>query len=333
MNDRPMTDEPTPKVVMARPADAEADRRCPQRMAALPHGHIAWREAGADTGLPAVVFLHGIGSGSGSWLDLLQRVGRSRRALAWDAPGYGESGPLPVPRPLAADYALVLGQWLQAAGVRELVLVGHSLGALVAAAWAAQHRGPAQPRLHNMVLASPARGYGSAEPAQREAKYRERVDSIERLGPAGLAQARAAALCAPGAPAQALATVRAHMARVSLPGYGQAAHMLAHDDLLPLVQRRQPTALGVRVTCGLLDTITPPAACEALAQAAGLPYVPLPGLGHACYVEDPAAFEAALADSLAVADGLARASSPSAPAEPSPASDTALSPVAPDHRP
>lgn len=266
----------------------------PMHSATMPHGRLEWRESGAGGPLPALVLLHGIGSGAGSWHAQLEAFGSSRRVLAWDAPGYGASAPLATDTPLARDYAAALDQWLDAAGVRDLVLVGHSLGALVAAAWAARPSA----RLHALVLASPARGYGRAEPAVRAAKYRERVDAIGHLGPEGLAAMRAASLCAPAAPASALATVRASMARVTPRGYAQAAHLLAHDDLAAHLAGVDRSRMPVAVLCGALDAVTPPAACAALAREAGVAFRELAGLAHACYVEDPAAFNAALAAAI-----------------------------------
>lgn len=254
----------------------------------LAHGTLAWREAGTGTPL---VLLHGIGSGSGSWSAQLEALAATHRVLAWDAPGYGESAPLANPRPLGTDYAQVLAAWLAALQIGELALVGHSLGAIVAAAWAA--RPTAQ--LHALVLASPARGYASAAPDVRAAKWRERIELVERLGAAGMAEQRAAGLCAPDAPAAVVEQVRRNMARVTPGGYIQAAHLLAHDDLLAHAHHNQARAT---VLCGELDKVTPPAACRALAHEIGAPYRELAGVAHACYVEDPAQFNAALQGAL-----------------------------------
>ena len=74
--------------------------------------------------------------------------------------------------------------------------------------------------------------------------------------------------------------------------YIQAVRMLAQGDLLALAPRiAQPTL----VTSGTADLVTPEASCRRIAAA--LPhgdYVPLLGLGHASYVENPGAFESAL---------------------------------------
>ena len=255
---------------------------------ALMHGDLAWREAGR--GLP-LVLLHGIGSGSGSWGAQMSALSASFRVVAWDAPGYGDSAPLAETKPLARDYALVLSEFLARLGIDELVLVGHSLGAIVAAAWAAEPSAT----LHALVLVSPARGYGLAPVAQREAKLRERIDLVERLGIAGLAAQRSAGLCAPGAPAAAVEQVRLNMARATAGGYSQAAHMLADDDLLSHLRR---VKVPVAVLCGELDTVTPPSACEQVANDIAAPFALLHGVAHACYVEDAAQFNAALLASL-----------------------------------
>lgn len=248
------------------------------------HGALTWREAGSG---PAIVLLHGIGAGAASFEGQLAGFSSSHRVIAWDAPGYGESAALQNPRPMALDYAKALDELLSHLGVGDLVLVGHSLGALMGTAWAASTSG----RLRALVLAAPARGYGDAAAELRDAKWQERIDLVQRLGVEGLAAQRSAGLCAPHASPQAIETVRRNMARITPGGYAQAAHMLAHDELLPSLRKVQAP---VHVLCGELDTVTPPAACRAVAEAVGASYTALLGVAHACYVEDAGQFNAAL---------------------------------------
>ncbi|MFN0164409.1 MAG: alpha/beta fold hydrolase [Burkholderiales bacterium] len=256
-------------------------------------GTVAWREAGTG---PPLVLLHGIGSGSGSWQGQLDQLSGRFRVLAWDAPGYGGSSPLERPEPLAADYAAVVHAWLAAVGVVMPIVVGHSLGAMVAAAWAARPDAGAR----GLLLASPARGYGKAAPDVRAAKYRERLDLLERLGIEGIARERSAGLCAPGAPQATVARIAAVMARASAGGYAQAAHMLAHDDLAThLAGTPRPLA----VLCGEFDRVTPPAGCAEVAKACGCAFVTLAGVAHACYVEDGEGFNRALCQAV---DAVAR---------------------------
>jgi pimeloyl-ACP methyl ester carboxylesterase len=256
----------------------------PLQRTAHADGVVAWREAGQ--GLP-LVLLHGIGSGSGSWGGQLETFAATHRVIAWDAPGYGRSDPLANDKPLAADYARSLDRLLDELKVTEAIVLGHSLGAIVAAAWCATTKR----RVHGLLLASPARGYATASDEVRETKYRERVELVERLGVEGMAAQRSAALCAPQASAQAVATVRENMALVTPGGYAQAAWMLANDDLVTHL-RQAPRPLAV--LCGELDRTTPPEACERVARDCGAPFVLLKGVAHACYVEDPAQFNTAL---------------------------------------
>ncbi len=231
------------------------------------------------------VLLHGIGSASASWAGQLQAAqGRpGLRVLAWDAPGYGLSAPLPSASPQAQDYGERVWQWLDALDQQApVVLVGHSLGALMAGAAARL-----QPqRVKALVLLSPAAGYGDAPAAEREDKLRTRLENLERLGPEGLARARASAMLSPQASAAQVEAVRANMAQVQPAGYAQAARMLAQGVLLrELAGLRCP----ISVACGSLDAITVPRACQAVADGLGLPLIDLGPVGHACALEAAAA--------------------------------------------
>lgn len=239
-----------------------------------------------------LVLLHGIGSASASWLWQLQHFGRERLVLAWDAPGYGSSTPLAMDAPQAGDYAGALEQLLDALGIGPFVLVGHSLGALMAAAFAARH--PHQ--VQRLVLLSPAAGYGLATAAQREEKLQARLALMQRLGPAGLAAQRSGNLLSDAAGAEARALVRWNMAQLDAHGHAQAARMLASGRLIEDVARYPGPLL---VACGSADTVTPEPGCRAIAAAALQgEYRSLPGLGHACYAEDPATVNALLATQL-----------------------------------
>ncbi len=228
-----------------------------------------------------MVLLHGIGSGSGSWVHQLDAFASRFRVVAWDAPGYGESAPLDERAPTAADYADALEAFLDALQIGRCLLVAQSLGALMATALAAR----APERLDGLVLISPANGYGRATPAERTEKLQARLDAMERLGPAGLADARARNLLSTRTSPEALALVRENMARLDPAGHAQAAHMLAGGSLVDDAVRYEGPTL---VLCGTADTVTPLATCETVAMAfADHTFVAVPGPGHASYVEAP----------------------------------------------
>ena len=226
------------------------------------------------------VLLHGIGSASGSWVAQLRQAASSSQpanhVLAWDAPGYGASTALPMPQPQAADYAARLWAWLDVLQVSEpIMLVGHSLGALMAAAAAR-----AQPqRVARLLLLAPAAGYARADAAVREKKLADRLANLARLGPAGMAQARAGAMLAGDVTLEQLALVQHVMAQIDPAGYTQAARMLAGGDLLSDLRG---LTCSVLVASGDADTVTPPQACQQLARDAGIPYRSLGPVGHSC---------------------------------------------------
>ncbi|BAN47290.1 alpha/beta fold hydrolase [Metapseudomonas resinovorans] len=251
----------------------------PERLVQLADGaQVAIRECGQG---PAVVLLHGIGSGSASWLHCAQRLAASCRVIAWDAPGYGQSTPLPQAQPRAGDYAARLELLLAELGVERCLLVGHSLGALMATAYAS---GVGAARVGRLLLISPARGYGAPELRDSGLRVRQqRLDNLERLGIDGLASERTARLLGPNPSEGALAWVRWNMARLNPHGYRQAVELLCGDDLLAY----GVPAMPCEVHCGEADGITPPQNCSAIARLLDAPFSMIPGAGHASPIEQP----------------------------------------------
>ena len=248
-------------------------------------GRVQYRRAGLAKHVTHVL-LHGIGSGSGSWVAQLEAARRSHDlcVLAWDAPGYGESVSLDKQSPLAHDYAARMWAWLDALQKngtnvsRSFVLAGHSLGALIAARAAAM-RANAVSRL---VLLSPAQGYGNALPEEREEKLHSRLNNLKALGPEGMAAKRSHAMLSPNASKVQLDWVREIMSQIHPHGYAQAAYMLSQGTLL---RDLEGVRCPVVVASGEADGITPPAACALVAEAAGVERVSLGSVGHACPLE------------------------------------------------
>jgi pimeloyl-ACP methyl ester carboxylesterase len=255
----------------------DLSRQWPVQALATPDGAISYRRAGRG---PRLVLLHGIGSGSGSWLAQWQGLRSSFELLAWDAPGYGQSARLTPDWPSAGDYAQRLWQWLESLDCVDspLHLVGHSLGCLMAAAATLQH----PHRVARLTLLSPAQGYALADESVRQEKLQSRLDSLRRLGPQGMAQRRGAAMLSPLASPEQVAYVQSIMAAIDPLGYSQAARMLAHADLATDLAA---VRCEVSVASGSADTVTPPEACQALALRVGAPYFSLGPAGHACALE------------------------------------------------
>lgn len=241
---------------------------------------------------PVLLALHGIGSDATGFDALVPQLPADWHVIAWHAPGYGGSAPPAADWPRAADYADALAAFQDRLGLPRAMVLGHSLGTLIGAAFAARHPG----RVAVLALMAPAQGYGVAPGAALPAGVQARIDDLARLGAPAMAAARAPNLLhrPQGHPA-ALAAVTAAMARVSLPGYIRAARMLAAGDLAADCAR---LAVPTAVLVGAEDRITPPdqarRAHAALPPAARGPLHVLAGLGHALHHEDPAAVAAHL---------------------------------------
>ena len=98
---------------------------------------VRYVDYGSPEGTP-VLLIHGIGGCWQWWLEVLPLVGLYRRVIAVDMPGFGASQPLPPGSEMGA-YADVLAAVLKQLGIEHAVVVGHSLGGVVALLYAARH--------------------------------------------------------------------------------------------------------------------------------------------------------------------------------------------------
>lgn len=239
-------------------------------------GTVSYRECGKDlTGTP-VVLLHGIGSASASWLYCALQLEKNARVIAWNAPGYGRSTPLSQAAPSAADYAARLEEFLDTMNIAQCVLIGHSLGALMASAYVAAH----PQRVARLILLSPAQGYG-AKPEKSAEVLQQRLSNLQSKGVDGMAEAGPARMLSPQATTEQKEWVRWNMSLLNPAGYTQAVHMLCGDD----IHRYAQTALTGKVYCGSADIVTTPQDSRKLAEAFAWPYADIEGAGHSCYIE------------------------------------------------
>ncbi len=83
-----------------------------------------------DPAAPVLVLLHGLGEGSASWDEVAPRFAERFRVVALDLRGHGASG---WPRDYSSELMRddVVGV-LDALGLGEVVLVGHSMGGVIA---------------------------------------------------------------------------------------------------------------------------------------------------------------------------------------------------------
>jgi len=245
-------------------------------------------------GATPVVLLHGIGSNARSFEPLMHALQGRARALAWDAPGYGQSQPLAVPWPAPSDYAAALRGLLDDVKIARCVLLGHSLGALFAARFALE----ACDRVAALLLVSPALGYAAKHGDTLPPPLAARIEELDRLGPEKFAAARAPGLLADAAARpDLLVSVMRAMAAVRRPGYDQAARLLASGRLL---EDAAKLAVPTAVIVGLQDRITPPENVRrvfaALPQSSRHHHREIENAGHAVCQEQPSEIAHAIAE-------------------------------------
>jgi pimeloyl-ACP methyl ester carboxylesterase len=245
-------------------------------------GQIEYRAAG-DAKNPAVLMLHGLGSSSAGYRAQFAGLSRDFHVVAWNAPGFGASSPIPGQDAGVDDYANALEGLLRSLGIRRLaVLVGSSWGSVVALAFARRY-----PALTgSLVLSAPNVGkghlVGEARDAERDAWLRTADISIP-VSRAAIANR----LLAPDAPP----AVRQHVERLrdgmTTDGWRRAIQSLFTlytPDVIPAVR------CPVVILSGTLDQVAPyqDHAKRLLAAAPWAKAYSFEGCGHILKLEAPA---------------------------------------------
>jgi pimeloyl-ACP methyl ester carboxylesterase len=112
------------------------------------------------TGTP-LLLLHGLAGSTGNWVELVPDLVQSYRVISVDLPGHARSAPLGRGATMG-DFAASVAAVLDAEGVQQAVVAGHSFGGLVAIRLAASR--PALVRA--LLLVSPAGIWTTTRAAQ-----------------------------------------------------------------------------------------------------------------------------------------------------------------------
>ena len=249
--------------------------------APLPEGVVKLHvDDGGRGGVP-VVFLHSLAGHSGQFAGQLEHLRGTRRAVALDLRGHGRS-----PAPADSDYSIpAMARDVAAAvdglALERFVLVGHSMGGLVAVAYAGQH----PERVAGLLLLDPsgnarkvAPGVMSGFLAALESDYAATIEGYwERI----LAGSR------PAAHDSVLADLRA-TPRATVAGVFRG--LLAFDPGDALRRYRGP----------MLSIITPlnEGATTLHALVPALPTRMVTGTGHWLQMDKPAQINAAIDEFL-----------------------------------
>ena len=240
----------------------------------------------AGQGDVAVLLLHGIGGGKAIWRHTLPALAAAGfRAVAMDLPGYGGAPGVPsldaMTQAVADTVALI--------GARRTVLLGHSMGGMVAQALVARQPDIAQ----GLVLACTSASFGKSDGAWQAQFVADRLAPLDAgMGMAGMAARLVPAMVSPQASADAVREAVAIMSAVPEATYRAALYAIAAFDCRAALARiRMPTLLLAAEN----DRTAPPDVMQRM--AARIPnseYACLPAAGHIANVEQPAAFNAAV---------------------------------------
>jgi pimeloyl-ACP methyl ester carboxylesterase len=132
--------------------------RFPMQSTRIDAGGIGIHFLEAGTGAPAL-FLHGYPTNAQLWRHVVPAVGRLRRALAIDLPGFGDSD---APNDATYDLAFVhqtIDAVLDTLGIDKLGLCVHDAGGYYGLSWAVAHPERITDLCLLNTLASPAAGF------------------------------------------------------------------------------------------------------------------------------------------------------------------------------
>jgi esterase len=108
---------------------------------------LRFLERGPVSGRP-MVLLHGTGDNARTWDLIAPHLASYFRVIALDQRGHGKSGWAVPPAYRCGDYMLDLTALIDHLGLKGMILLGHSMGALHASLYAALHPGRVAALIH-----------------------------------------------------------------------------------------------------------------------------------------------------------------------------------------
>ncbi len=250
----------------------------------------AYDDSGGD--LPAVVLIHGVGLSRGMWSAQVEALRDRYRVVTLDMLGHGAS-PRPDRGATLDNYADHVSALMTRAGIDRAALVGFSMGALVARAFALRHPS----RLTGLAFLN---GVFARTP-QLRASILERVDEVAAKGPMANIDAAIGRWFSPDFRASRpgyLQRLRGAFANNDPQGYETSYRLFATQDAFGS-DRLGTIACPVLVATGELDVGSTPAMAHALAaRIPGATLRIVAGARHMMPVEMPDAVSALLLDFL-----------------------------------
>ena len=251
---------------------------------------ISYRQVGVG---PELVLLHGLAGNARTWERQFEAFADQFRITAWDAPGYGESDLVATKNETYAD---TLTAFTAVLGIDRFILLGHSMGGIVAGNAAGRYAD----RVVGVILSCTMLGRKQAKGAPLGEKYLARLIQLDELTPIEYGRARAKSMTAPGCDPAILEHFSRIAAETRRDGLEAAARVISEADNQPAFAG---LSMPVLVLAGDVDQTVTKDFTEAMIAAVPetvpvLQTYYLPGVAHAPYMEDAEAYNAMLSDFL-----------------------------------
>jgi 3-oxoadipate enol-lactonase len=245
-------------------------------------------------GGPTVLMLHGVGGGHLSFAPQVETLASSGyRAVAWDMPGYGRSAPIePYNFKGLAQSCITL---IEALKCGDVVLVGHSIGGMVAQEVVAR-----RPELvSKLVLCGTSPAFGKPDGDWQREFIAQRTAPLDAgKSMTELAEILVPQMVGPGSLPEGVRLATHCMSLVPASTYRRALEaLLVFDRRADLPRIPVPTL----VIAGEHDRNAPPAMMKKMADA--IPrstFIEMRGVGHLQNLEAPDDFDGLLLNFLAL---------------------------------
>ena len=244
---------------------------------------------------PWLTLSHSLACNLHMWDEEAQRLSRRYKVLRYDTRGHGESG-APAGAYTLELLADDLHGLLQALGVKSTHFVGLSMGGMIGQTYALKY-----PRMFNsLALCDTTSRY----PAEAAGLWAERIKTVETQGMEPLVESTLARWFTEPfrkAHPEVVRKVAAMIRTTPAPGYIGCSHAIPKIDLTARLKEIRCPSL---VIVGKDDAGTPVAMAGEIHQALpGSKLVIIPSAAHLSNLEQPDAFNRALADFLEKAGG------------------------------
>jgi 3-oxoadipate enol-lactonase len=227
-----------------------------------------------------LVLLHGVGADGRMLAAVADRLGDVTHAVIWNLPGYHGK---PLDRPLAfRGIAAALASDLDARGVTRAVVLGHSIGGMVAQEFAATF----PQRVRALILSATTPAFGSRDGAFQRQFLDDRLAPLE----AGCTMAELAPRFAPGLVGSGAASDAAPTAARLMGELPEATFRAALACLVTFDRRADLARIAVPtlLIAGDEDTNAPLKTMTRMAETIpGARLEVLAGIGHLAPLECP----------------------------------------------